>query len=240
MNIRNGLIIFSILIIGVAILIFRLYRQKKQSLTERETLLKEIHHRVKNNLQIISSLLNIQAAHLKDDAAKDAVREGQNRVKSMALIHKNLYQHDDLSGIKVNAYFNDLIKAISSTYLSRNRNVEIKVEAQDVLLDIDTAVPVGLIVNELVSNAFKYAFPNNADGEILITFEEKDDRIHLTVSDNGIGIPDGLDLEKLNSLGLRIVKILTNQLEGECKINAKNGTEFQFTFKPLKIRKQEA
>jgi len=209
------------------------------SLGEKEVLLKEIHHRVKNNLQIVSNILDLGTFTETDPKLLAVLEEARDRIKSMALIHKNLYQHDDLSGIKVNPYFNDLIKAISGTYVSRNRNIETKIEAEDILLDIDTAVPIGLIVNELVSNAFKYAFPDNAEGEIVISLKESDDLIHLSVTDNGVGIPADLDMEKLSSLGLRIVRILTNQLEGDLSIVRNGGTEFRFTFKPLKQRKQE-
>jgi two-component system, sensor histidine kinase PdtaS len=158
----------------------------------------------------------------------------------MALIHKNLYQHDDLSGIKVSEYLNDLLKAVSGTYHSRNRKVEVVSKAPDMLLDIDTAVPVGLIINELVSNAYKYAFPNGQEGVITVEVDvDETGSILLKVSDNGVGIPADFNVEQSSSLGLRLVNILNRQLEGEISVSNTPGATFSFKFKSLNQRKQE-
>jgi two-component sensor histidine kinase/tetratricopeptide (TPR) repeat protein len=204
----------------------------KDSLDEKEVLLKEIHHRVKNNLQIISSLLNLQSHNIEDHTVKGAVMEGQSRVKSMALIHQVLYQSDRLSKINFQEYLEHLVHFLSSSFMPVDKKIVTKVEADNTHLDIDTAIPLGLIVNELVSNAFKYAFREMDKGELRVELKQHDgEGYKLRVSDNGTGLPENLDINQTSSLGLKLVNILTRQLEGELKISNKNGTVFEIRFK---------
>ncbi len=204
----------------------------KDSLDEKEVLLKEIHHRVKNNLQIISSLLNLQSHNIEDHSVKGAVMEGQSRVKSMALIHQVLYQSDRLSKINFQEYLEQLVGFLSSSFMPVDKKIMAKVEADNTHLDIDTAIPLGLIVNELVSNAFKYAFREMEKGELRVEIKKHDGESYkLKVSDNGTGLPEGFDMNQTSSLGLKLVNILTRQLQGELKISNKNGAVFEITFK---------
>ena len=203
----------------------------EQSLIEKEVLLKEIHHRVKNNLQIISSLLDEQARSSSDAQLKKMMKEGQDRVQSMALIHQNLYQSDNLSGINIRAYINELTKNISHSQAAA-QNVEIALDVDDAKLDIDTAIPVGLILNELITNAFKYAFAGKETGKISIGFHENADKKYLVeVADNGIGLPNDFDIRKAKSLGLNLVQGLVRQLDGTMKFTGSaQGTNFELQF----------
>ncbi len=204
--------------------------QLQDSLGEKEILLKEIHHRVKNNLQIISSLLNLQSRNLEDEAIQDAVWEGQSRVKSMALIHQMLYQSEQLSNIPFQDYLEQLSSTLSTMYRGRGE-ISCRVDAKGIELDIDTAIPLGLIVNELVSNAYKYAFPDVRKGLLEIILQRKDSGEYcLEVRDNGIGIPDGVTPETGSSLGLRLVSILTRQLNGEISFENERGTAIIIIF----------
>jgi len=200
------------------------------SLDEKEVLLKEIHHRVKNNLQIISSLLNLQSHNIEDETVKDAVKEGQSRVKSMALIHQTLYQSDRLARIDFQSYLEQLVGFLGSSY--KGQGIITSINATGITLDIDTAIPIGLIINELVSNAFKYAFDGSDHGEIKVsvTPQDKEDYL-LSVADNGKGLPAGLDINKSDSLGLKLVNILTRQLKGELHVESDKGAIFEIRFK---------
>ena len=217
--------------------------QKKKlatSLAEKEVLLREIHHRVKNNLQVVSNMLDLGTFTETDPKLLAVLTEAKDRIKTMALIHTNLYQHDDLSAIKFKGYLNDLLRGLADTYFDRTKCVHWELSAGEELLDIDTAVPVGLIVNELVSNSYKYAFADKEEGKIEVRFGKENDTFHLHVQDNGPGLPDDFDPEKSKSLGLRIVQILVRQLEGEIDIFRDNGTHFHIAFKPLEKRKVES
>jgi two-component sensor histidine kinase len=165
--------------------------------------------------------------------------EAKDRIKTMALIHTNLYQHDDLSAIKFEGYLNDLLRGLADTYFNPKKKITFDLKASEDLLDIDTAVPVGLIVNELVSNAFKYAFQEKEAGVIQVEFKNENGKFHLLVKDNGCGLPEDFDPTTSKSLGLRIVMILVKQLEGELNIFRDDGTQFHITFKPLEQRKIE-
>ena len=204
----------------------------KDSLDEKEVLLKEIHHRVKNNLQIISSLLNLQSHNITDETVKGAVKEGQSSVKSMALIHQVLYQSVRLSKINFQDYLEQLTSFIASSFNPADKNISAEVKADNIQLDIDTAIPLGLIVNELVSNAYKYAFNKQENGEVHVEIN-KDHGVGymLRVSDNGSGLPEGMDINNTGSLGLKLVNILTKQLQGKLKVSNKNGAVFEITFK---------
>jgi two-component sensor histidine kinase/CheY-like chemotaxis protein len=198
------------------------------ALNEKEVLLKEIHHRVKNNLQIISSLLKLQSRNVTDKQTSDLFMESQNRIRSMALIHEKLYQSSDLTNIDFKGYVSDLVTNLFQSYGANTGKVALKKEIDDISLGIELAIPCGLIINELVSNAMKYAFPNGKKGEIKVSlhlFEEND--IQLTVSDNGIGIPKDFRLENAESLGLHLVNILAeDQLKGEIELDRSKGTKF--------------
>lgn len=210
-------------------------RKIQNSLKEKDILLREIHHRVKNNLQTISSLLDLQTDSLKDDVAKEAFRSSQSRIRSMALIHERLYKSDNLSRIKAQEYIKNLIEYLEATYDSKAENVNLKINIQNILLNLDTAIPCGLIINELVSNSMKYAFPNNRAGTIEVSFlVSSPDTISLTVLDDGIGIPADITIENSPSLGLQLVHLLAKQIYGNIKTISENGTKIEITFpKPV-------
>ncbi|BDA72076.1 hypothetical protein CAL7716_062420 [Calothrix sp. PCC 7716] len=202
----------------------------KGSLKEKEVLLKEIHHRVKNNLQVISSLLRLQARYIKDEEALDILRDSQNRVRAMAMIHESLYQSTDLGKIKFSEYIRNLSNNLACGY-SLNKDIKINLQIHQVELRIDTAIPCGLIINELVSNAIKHAFINAEFGVIYIEFLDLgNSKYSFSVSDNGIGVPDDIELRRNQSLGLQLVWSLVEQLEGSIIFNNKLGTSFTITF----------
>jgi PAS domain S-box-containing protein len=202
----------------------RAEEQIKSSLTEKEVLLKEIHHRVKNNLQIISSLLNLQSAEIEDTVASQKFRESQDRVKAMALIHERLYQSSDLAKIDFAGYVRNLTGHLLRSYKINANTTRLNLQVDSVPMNLDVAIPCGLIINELVSNAFKYAFPNGEEGEITVYFAEGDNQtIKLVVQDNGAGIPDELNPEASDSLGLKLVRSLTEQLGGSITYLSQNG-----------------
>jgi len=203
------------------------YNQKIElSLHEKEVLLKEIHHRVKNNLQIVSSLLNIQAHTIKDPEALTALQSSQSRVRSMALIHERLYQSQNMGRINFGRYIKDLAAFLFRTYQDQSGRVQLTTCLDDVELDIDTAVPLGLILNELITNALKYAFPVDRTGEIAIQLlRHPDGFITLVCADTGGGLPPGQDLLACKSLGIELVRNLTSQLEGEVEAKSHNGLQ---------------
>ncbi len=202
----------------------------RSSLIEKEVLLKEIHHRVKNNLQVISSLLSIQGSYLWDNDAKRALMESQSRVKSMALIHENLYRSENLARIDFALYTRDLVEALFRSYKMDKRRVGLNLNLEEVCLDIDKAIPSGLVLNELVTNCLKHAFPGGRAGEIVIDLLSMGDTIVLAVRDNGVGLPDEFDLKNTTSMGLKIVSMLTKQLKGTLEVDLSKGTEFKITF----------
>jgi PAS domain S-box-containing protein len=201
------------------------------SLKEKDVLLKEIHHRVKNNLQIIISLLNLQSGYIKDEETLKAVREGQNRVRSMALIHEKFYQADELSEIDFGDYTDKLCHFLRQSYGDEDNPIEFNIQAGGVTLDMDHAMPCGMLVTEIVSNSLKYAFPNQRKGRITIEMKKFPQRkILFSVSDDGIGLPDDFNIESSDSLGMQLIGALTKQLDGELVIGTKNGAKFSFTF----------
>jgi len=205
--------------------------QLQASLQEKEVLLKEIHHRVKNNLQIVYSLLRLQYRRVTDEKAASILLESQNRIKSIALVHEKLYRSDDLAHIDLSQYIPSLVNSLFSSYNTRSNAIQLKIDIEPILLDIDTAIPCGLIINELISNALKYAFPAEQTGEIAISLHTTTDRnLTLTISDNGIGIPPTLDLTKIDSLGLKLVNDLVHQLEGRITRHGSHGTAFEIMF----------
>ncbi|WP_052374118.1 PAS domain S-box protein [Methanobacterium sp. SMA-27] len=208
----------------------------KSSLKEKEVLLQEIHHRVKNNMQIISSLLNLQTKYVDAEESVNILRESQNRVKSMAMIHEKLYQSDDLTHIQFVDYIPSLVLNLFYSYNVEITQIEPIFEIEDISLNMETAVPCGLIISELVSNSLKYAFPNGRKGEVRVSLKSEDDKYELIISDSGIGLPEKLDFDNLESLGLSLVNSLTEQIDGEITINISHGTEFKITFKELSYK----
>ncbi|MGZ7116286.1 MAG: histidine kinase dimerization/phosphoacceptor domain -containing protein, partial [Methanobacterium sp.] len=203
----------------------------KTSLEEKELLLQEVHHRVKNNLQIISSLLNLQSKYIKDEHDLELFKDSQSRVKSMAFIHEQSYQSSNFSSIEFSDYINNLVTYLIHYYAVDQNAIKLKMDVDDVSLDLNTSIPCGLIVNELVSNSLKHAFPGNREGEIYIGLHlRNDDQYNLIVADNGIGLPEGFDFENPNALGLQLVNGLVSQLYGNLKLDQSNGTKFEVTF----------
>ncbi len=203
----------------------------KASLNEKEILLKEIHHRVKNNLQVISSLLNIQSGYVQDKAAQELFKESQNRVKSMALIHEKLYQSSDFARVDFASYIRSLTSYLFQSYAVAAKGLTLLTDIDDVHLGIDTSIPCGLMVNELVSNALKHAFPNGHGGEVRVSLKEQEgQRITLSVGDNGVGFPEDLDFRNVPSLGLQLISTLVGQLQGTIELKRDKGTEFQINF----------
>ena len=211
-------------------------KQINKTLKEKELLVREVHHRVKNNFQIVSSLLELQTKGIEDEKALILANEGQNRVKSMALIHQKLYQNED-GLIDFDEYINLLVKELSSLYAS-NIKVDTKVEAENMRFDVDTAIPLGLIINELITNAYKYAFVKSKKGTLNISIKKVDnENFRLSVSDNGPGINNDFDIKKAKSLGLRLVNRLTKQIHGAISIDNNDGAKFEIIFKDIHARR---
>ncbi len=211
----------------------RLEREVRNSLKEKETLLREIHHRVKNNMQIISSLLNLQAKNAPDEATRALFRESQNRILSMAMIHEKLYQSEGLHKIDLKDYVTDLAYEVRASFGRDAEATDLVLDIDDIVLGMDTAIPCGLIIIELLSNALKYAFPKTRAGKVSIGLKAQGEGVlTLTVKDNGVGLPGDLDIAGLPSLGLRLVSDLAlYQLEGELDIRRGKGTEVLVRFR---------
>jgi PAS domain S-box-containing protein len=203
------------------------------SLAEKETLLREIHHRVKNNLQIITSILNLQIRKLNDPATIETLKDSQSRVQSMALVHEHLYKSKDFSHIDLRNYINALGKGLFQSYEVANHGVRFDLNIRDIYVDINTAIPLGLISNELITNSLKYAFKEKKDGKISIIATEDPQALTFVVADNGVGMPEGITLENQASLGLRLVSSLTGQLHATVTIDRTEGTKFVFTIPKL-------
>jgi PAS domain S-box-containing protein len=202
------------------------------SLKEKEVLLKEIHHRVKNNLQVISSLLKLQSRQVGDERYAEMLNESQNRLKTIALIHEKLYQSEDLARIDFAGYIKSLVRGLFSAYRVEAGRIALRTEVENIRLGVDYAMPCGLIINELLSNSLKHAFPQGKRGEIKIAIRPiAENQVEFVVSDNGVGIPENLDFKNTESLGLRLVTLLAeHQLEGEIKLDRTEGTRFQIRF----------
>jgi two-component sensor histidine kinase len=206
----------------------------ENALVEKDSLLKEIHHRVKNNLQMVSSLLSLQTKNTRSKAAIEALEEGKSRVKAMALIHQKLYQNDDLSVIEMQGYIESLINSVQSVYKKGGHNINITIDAEGVELDIDRAIPFGLILNELVSNSFKYAFPNDEDnGKIYIHIRKLSGQEgFFEYTDNGVGLPEDTEERANSSMGIRLMNRLANQLQTNLNTDrTADGVRFWFNFK---------
>lgn len=238
----------TLLLLVISLLLFRNNRssQKKnkligvqkdsieRSLNDKEILLKEIHHRVKNNLQVISSLLNLQAGSLSDEAAIGAVKDGQHRVKSMALIHQKLYQDDDLRGVAVQDYLESLTAELMNTFGMNQEELKVEIDTKQLKLDIDTLIPLGLIINELITNSMKYAFKRTGKGLLKIKMSEQNEKLALSVSDNGEGMDESA-LSSSNSFGWKMIRSLSRKLKAEISVKNNAGTEVELIISRYKL-----
>jgi PAS domain S-box-containing protein len=209
-------------------------KQKEQrieaALKEKDVLLREVHHRVKNNLQIIDSLLNLQMMRLDDPSVADMLRESQHRIRSMALIHQTLYQSEDFARVDFSRFIDSLAQTLTSSYGLDAGRIQVAVEAEPVALPINTAIPCGLAVNELLSNALKHAFPGQSQGRIVVGLaQDGDDTITSWVADNGIGLPEAIDIDTTPTLGLQLVTLLADQVGGHLTLQRSNPTRFTLT-----------
>lgn len=207
-------------------------KQIRESLREKEILLQEVHHRVKNNLQVISSILNLQSSYVKDPNTLNILRESQNRIKSMSFIHESLYQTTDFSSIDFSDYILSLSKNLLHSYSIKAGLIELDANFEKVYLNLDQAIPCGLIVNELVSNALKYAFPDNRKGVLTMKIKEANNKVELMIKDDGVGVPKDFNFDQADTLGLQLVYTLIEQLDGEVAFDSKpgKGTEYLITF----------
>lgn len=204
----------------------------QEALQQKDLLLKEVHHRVKNNLQVIHSLLDLQALKIVDTDMVDLLRDSQNRIRSMSLIHQTLYQSQDFAQVDFQRFLGELLPRLTESYGARSKQVRIDIRSTDVKLPINEAIPCGLIVNELVSNALKHGFPNDQTGTVLVEIaQDAELAVTLSISDDGQGIAPGLDLTKSESLGLQLVHLLTRQLHGQLEVRRSNPTRFTLTFR---------
>ena len=210
----------------------KLSEQKiSRSLKEKELLLKEIHHRVKNNLQVVSSLLKLQSGFVKDENSLDLLIDSQNRVRSMALVHQKLYQSKDFSEIDFNEYLRQLSEHLFNVFKAKSDNIEILINSGKVNLSIDQAIPCGLIINELISNSLKYAFPDGRKGKVQVNLAYNDNKMYnISISDNGIGFPKNIDYKETKSLGLQLVNTLVGQIDGTINMENGIGTTFKISF----------
>jgi PAS domain S-box-containing protein len=205
--------------------------QLRAMLSEKEALLMEVHHRVKNNLQVISSLLKFQSNYVTDERALQMFGESQGRIRSIALVHEKLYRSLDLARVDSAEYIRDLVVQLFRLYHVPPTDVTLEMDVDEVMLDLDTAIPCGLIINELVSNALKHAFSAGRAGKVCVSLHSHGDQLALTVSDDGVGLPDDLDYRSARSMGLQLVNTLVEQLEGTLGVeSAERGTVFSVTF----------
>ncbi|MEZ4971303.1 MAG: histidine kinase dimerization/phosphoacceptor domain -containing protein [Flavobacteriaceae bacterium] len=228
-----GLLLFLLIIGFVAIRINR--RNNKllqQQNREKEFLIKEIHHRVKNNLEVVSSLLSLQSSHIEDKNIKENMHQIQNRIQSMSMIHQNLYQGEHLGNIEMKNYFNILGEYVLQSYGMEQRVVMVY-DMEEMELNVDMATPIGLIVNELITNSLKYAFPNNRIGTITIRLARRPEHLELMVTDNGIGIQKGKE-HSGTGFGTQLITLLTKQLDGKMVLHEKKGTSVSFEFQHYK------
>jgi two-component sensor histidine kinase/DNA-binding response OmpR family regulator len=219
----------------------KLYEEKiKASLQEKILLLREIHHRVKNNMEIISSLIELQIEDSSDEKLIDMYNEMKNRIKSMSLIHKMLYQSDNLSEVNFNDYTRNLVSDLINSYCIDPSMIVVNINIDDILINLDTAMPCCLIINELVTNSLKHAFTETKSGILEISMSSVGEKMYeLVVRDNGKGIPEGFDINQSSSLGLKLIRTLAEyQLGGKIEINTKVGTEFKLRFKELQYKKR--
>jgi two-component sensor histidine kinase len=245
---RNYFIGASVLFLALAVLAYMAFTSNKKkkeqlaaqkqviekSLQEKEILLREIHHRVKNNLQVVSSLLSLQSNYITDEHALQAVKESRNRVQSMSLIHQNLYQEDNLTGIEIHDYINKLCDNLFHSYNIQHDKIKLLKELQPLNLDVDIVVPLGLILNELITNSLKYAFTDGREGTIKIVLKEEDNMLKLGVYDNGIGTQLKERLKEEYAFGYKMINAFLQKLKGEMKIYSDSGTRVDIEIKNFK------
>jgi PAS domain S-box-containing protein len=216
----------------------------REALKEKEVLLQEVHHRVKNNLQVISSMLNLQRRFVDDQKMLDVLEESQNRISTMSFIHESLYQNSDFSSIGFADYLERLTQNLIQSYSNISARVELTSQLDDIYINLKQAIPCGLIVNELVSNCLKYAFKGRETGKIFLRVEKKGDELEIEVADNGVGLPDNFDIETNESLGVYLVQALTDQLDGALVVDNKQsdkaldietGASFLVRFTPVTL-----
>lgn len=204
----------------------------KYSLAEKDVLLQELYHRTKNNMNLISSLMSLQSIIVDDEKLVQPFKDMQSRIQAMALVHERLYKSQDLNEIDIEYYIKDLTQSLLASFNGDRKNIELIFDIEKLPAVIDTAIPCGLIINELMTNALKYAFPGGASGQICITLRTlPENRLELIFSDNGRGLPENFDLKDITSLGMKIVEILVlKQLKGEWSVSTENGTKYRMVF----------
>ncbi len=213
--------------------------RQRQLAARNETLMREIHHRVKNNLQVILSLLSVQSENVRDPVALAIIAESESRIRSVSLVHEKLYRSDDLGAIDFAEYIDDLCVNLFHSFGHSASGVRLEVKVDGARLDVDSAVPCGLIVNELVSNALKHAFPDGRSGAVTVVMNTVGNRVELVVRDDGVGWPDALEIDNSKGLGLQLVSLLANQLDGELDVLERHaGTALRIRFEELKYRER--
>ncbi|MDZ7771318.1 MAG: sensor histidine kinase [Balneolaceae bacterium] len=212
--------------------VLRKTRSLEEAVDQRDALFQEIHHRVKNNLAVISGLIDLQMDGTRDESARRVLRDSQKRIQSMALVHDKLYRSDAVTAIGMEAYVRDLVESIRRTFAERKGDVRLVLEVEDLDLDMRQVIPCGLLINELAVNAFKHAFlpEHGEEGVLTIRLEERDGAALLVISDNGPGLPEDFDLASSDSLGMILVQTFARQLSAEMEVNGRDGTAFRFTF----------
>lgn len=208
----------------------RAQSQIRASLEEKEVMLKEIHHRVKNNLQVISSLLYLQSQQIEDPDLRELFMQSRDRVRSMALVHEKLYQSGDLARIDYKNYLETITKSLMQTYREQSRTVRLELDLEQIFIPVDSAIPCSLLVNELLTNSMKHAFKGRDSGVISIRLRRDDDMIELVVGDDGVGFPEGLDFRQTETLGMQLVVNLVGQLRGELQEDFSNGATFTIRY----------
>ena len=203
----------------------------QKALEDKNVLIKEVHHRVKNNLMIISSMLSLQSRYIKDIEVQNIFKECQDRTRSLAIIHEKLYRSEELNRIRIDEYIESLVSSLYHSYTINSNRIKARVDVENLEFDADTSIPLGLIINELFTNAMKHAFPGERTGQIDVELHSDDDGFKLEVSDNGVGFPEGLDYKNVDSLGLRLVNSLTEQIDGKLELEKGESTRFIVTFK---------
>jgi len=213
--------------------------QLEKALEDKDILMKEIHHRVKNNLMIMASLLNMQSRYIEDEVARDIFKDSQSRAKTMALIHEKLYQSKELKKLDVQDYMESLARDIYQVYIKDPHRIQLKIEVESHMMDINTVMPLGLILNELLTNTFKYAFPKDSEGIVEVKFSKKENSTFLLeVIDDGVGLPSDFNKKRTDSLGMRLIHSLTEQIKGVIEIRSNQGTQISVKFQELKYPKR--
>jgi two-component sensor histidine kinase len=212
----------------------KLVQQRMElSLKEKEILLREVHHRVKNNMQVISSILNLQSSYVSDEYALTLLKESQNRIKTMAYIHESLYQNKSFTSVNFSEYVHTLVNNIVQSYSYSSEKIKLQINVDKVSLSLDSSIPAGLIINELVTNSIKHAFPGNRQGNIFFNLRCKNNLVFLELKDDGVGFAEGVDFQNSHSLGLQLVNTLIEQIEADLKFTSgkDTGTEVIVSFK---------